>query len=246
MSEEILRALIQLFAIITKQDGGVTAEERNYVKSFFEMELDKESVEHYIKIYDKLVGYDQEDPQYLKKPGVKRADVRDTLQTLNISKKINKTLSQKQKVIVLLRLLELLKADNQLTPLGVEIIDTISAVFNISNKEYDSLKSFVKFEEVNELIGKEFLVVSKEEQTLQEGVKWFHSDMNGYIVIVRIPSVNMYFIKYRGFDENGHERIHHGAYACLLIFARKYHQIFLQEAPDFTATSLAFLNPLAR
>ena len=50
MSEEILRALIQLFAIITKQDGGVTTEERNYVKSFFEMELDKDSVIHYISI----------------------------------------------------------------------------------------------------------------------------------------------------------------------------------------------------
>ena len=179
MSEEILRALIQLFAIITKQDGGVTAEERNYVKGFFEMELDKESVELYIKLYDKLVGYNEENPKYLKNPGEKRADVRDTLKTLSISKKINHTLSQKQKVIVLLRLLELLKADNQLTPLGVEIIDTISAVFNISDKEYEQLKLFVKFEEVKELEGQDFLVVSKDTMPLNEGVKWFQSEMNG-------------------------------------------------------------------
>jgi hypothetical protein len=33
MSEEILKALTQLFAIITKQDGGVTEKERNHVIS---------------------------------------------------------------------------------------------------------------------------------------------------------------------------------------------------------------------
>ena len=35
MSEEILKALMQLFGIITKQDGGVTEKERLYVERFF-------------------------------------------------------------------------------------------------------------------------------------------------------------------------------------------------------------------
>jgi len=35
MSEEILKALTQLFAIITKQDGGVTENERQFVINFF-------------------------------------------------------------------------------------------------------------------------------------------------------------------------------------------------------------------
>ena len=35
MSEEILKALTQLFAIITKQDGGVTEKEREFVIGFF-------------------------------------------------------------------------------------------------------------------------------------------------------------------------------------------------------------------
>jgi len=202
MSEKILRALTQLFAIITKQDGGVTAEERNYVKGFFEMELDKDSVIQYISLYDKLVGYDGKNPKYLKSSREKRADVRDTLQTLNISKKINQTLSQKQKVIVLLRLLELLKADNQLTPLGVEIIDTISAVFNIPATDYNLLKIFVKFDSLGELDDANFLVTSKNKDDVNSGkVKWIHNEINGYAVIVRVSSVNMYFIKYRGVDE---------------------------------------------
>jgi len=44
MSEEILKALTQLFAIITKQDSGVSEKERQYVINFFQTELDKDSV----------------------------------------------------------------------------------------------------------------------------------------------------------------------------------------------------------
>jgi hypothetical protein len=44
MSEEILKALTQLFAIITKQDGGATERERQFVINFFQTELDRDSI----------------------------------------------------------------------------------------------------------------------------------------------------------------------------------------------------------
>ena len=40
MREEILKALIQPFAVISKQDGGVTEGERRYVLKLFEEQLD--------------------------------------------------------------------------------------------------------------------------------------------------------------------------------------------------------------
>ena len=60
MSEEILKALSQLFAIITKQDGGVTEKERSFVISFFKQELDQDSVNEYVELYDKFVGYNKD------------------------------------------------------------------------------------------------------------------------------------------------------------------------------------------
>ena len=57
MSEEILKALTQLFAIITKQDGGVTEKERQFVIGFFQQELDQDSIKEYLELYDKFVGY---------------------------------------------------------------------------------------------------------------------------------------------------------------------------------------------
>ncbi len=48
MSEEILKALTQLFAIFSKQDGGVSEEERNFVIGYFNQELDQDSIKEYL------------------------------------------------------------------------------------------------------------------------------------------------------------------------------------------------------
>jgi hypothetical protein len=57
MSEEILKALTQLFAVITKQDGGVTENEREFVINFFRSELDQDSIKGYLDLYDDQSGY---------------------------------------------------------------------------------------------------------------------------------------------------------------------------------------------
>ncbi|SFF12304.1 hypothetical protein [Thermoflexibacter ruber] len=54
MSEEILKALTQLFAIISKQDSGTSTIERDFVISFYEQELAKEMVPEYIALYDNV------------------------------------------------------------------------------------------------------------------------------------------------------------------------------------------------
>ena len=55
MSEKILKALMQLFAIITKQDGGVTDNERRYVKDFLESQLEQEKIEEYFSLYENFL-----------------------------------------------------------------------------------------------------------------------------------------------------------------------------------------------
>ena len=45
MSEEILKALMQLFGLIAKQDGGVESNESEYVKSFLKQQLNVEAGE---------------------------------------------------------------------------------------------------------------------------------------------------------------------------------------------------------
>ena len=56
MSEEILKALMQLFAIIAKQDDGATASERKFVEEFLYFQLSEDLVKEYLTLYDEFVG----------------------------------------------------------------------------------------------------------------------------------------------------------------------------------------------
>ncbi|MTI21335.1 ATP-binding cassette domain-containing protein, partial [Fulvivirga sp. RKSG066] len=205
MSEEILKALTQLFAIITKQDGGVTEKERQFVISFFQQELDQDSVKEYLELYDKYSGYskDSKDDQKEDEPQKKRklTSVRDSVKTLGLCKKINKTLTQKQKVVVLIKILELVGSDKNFTPQRMEIIDTISTVFNIVKDEYKLIESFVIQEKISDLNFSDILLVNKEESDGNEESKHYQADINGTIIFLKVKSVDMYFTKYVGKDE---------------------------------------------
>ena len=56
MSEEILKALMQLFAIITKQDDGVSEAERAYVVSFLKSQLNEKQVDYYYQQYEDYIS----------------------------------------------------------------------------------------------------------------------------------------------------------------------------------------------
>lgn len=200
MSEEILKALTQLFAIITKQDGGVTAKERQYVLTFFQTELDKDSVGEYLKLYDEYSGYGKTDEDDGK---AKLTSVKDSVKTLGICKKINKTLTQKQKVVVLIKLLELVSSDKNFSPQRREIINTVSTVFNIVKDEYDLIENFVTTETARSLDFVDILLVD-EDQKAEEGkqYKHVHGHIHGHLIFMRVRSVEMYFTKYLGDELN--------------------------------------------
>src|SRR5258706_7131094 len=162
MSEEILKALTQLFAIISKQDGGVTENERQFVINFFQQELDQDTIKEYLELYDNYSGYVKQGTSAEEEKN-KLTSVRDSVKTLRICKKINKTLTQKQKVIVLSKLLELVGSDKNFTPQRMEIINTVSTVFNITQDEYKLVETFIIAQQVAQLNFKDILLVNSAE-----------------------------------------------------------------------------------
>lgn len=207
MSEEILKALTQLFAIISKQDGGVSETERGFVIKFFQQELDTQTVQEYVDLYDKFADYGtdakEDGDEELKKDKKKLTNVKDSVRTLAICRKINKTLNQKQKVIVLVKLLELLASDQAFTPQRMEIINTVSTVFNIPPHEYKLIEAFVVEPSSDKLLEYDDILVFDEERP-PAGSKVLFIDsglLDGEIIFVRSKSVGLYFMKYTGLDD---------------------------------------------
>jgi ABC-type multidrug transport system ATPase subunit len=199
MSEEILKALTQLFAIITKQDGGVTENERQFVITFFQTELDRASIQEYLDLYDQFSGYNRQAADDEKN---KLTSVKDSVKTLGICKKINKTLAQKQKTVVLIKLLELVGSDKNFTTQRMEIINTVSTVFNIGQEDYKLIETFVVSQQAAELDFADILVVDGREARSADRQKHLQGHIEGALVFMRVRSVDMYFVKYLGEESN--------------------------------------------
>lgn len=196
MSEEILKALMQLFAITTKQDEGVTQTQQTYVENFLKLQLNQSAVDEYLKLYRDFAGLNEQEGETKKKK--KLTSVGDSVKILVLCKKINKTLTQKQKIIVAIRLLELIYTDGKFSEQEMEIVNTTVDVFNISLEELEIIKTFVFNFDREKLNLPDVLLIDGKDTTEQLTAKHIHSDIDGCISILRVKSVDMYFIKYFG------------------------------------------------
>jgi hypothetical protein len=124
MSERILKALMQLFALVAK-DESFSDSGRKVVRVFLEQQLNKELVLQYLEIFDQFFieyhgGPDEQDDK--KKKRISRSSVK----ILKICMAINAELTQKQKVIVLFRLLEFVNSDGSIEGQELDFVITLS------------------------------------------------------------------------------------------------------------------------
>jgi ABC transport system ATP-binding/permease protein len=193
MSEEILKALMELFALVVKQDGGMLTIEREYVSDFLNKQLTKESVYEYIALFDEHAG------PVIERSSVKEhstPSVKDSVKILGICKKINRTLNQEQKVVVLIRLFELVNTDKQFTPQRMNIINTVAEVFKISPVEFAVTEQFIKNDIPKNLKSPAILVLNPEDEQCSLCQKMQTGYQGTTIFVLRVASVDLYFIRY--------------------------------------------------
>ena len=206
MSEEILRALMQLFAIIAKQDEGVESNEREYVVNFLMQQVNDKAVDEYINLFDQHAGLNDEkeeggDEENGQPKKVKLTSVKDSVKILGICKKINKTLTQKQKVVVLVRLFELVNADRKFTDQRMAIINTVAEVFKLTKEEFTDIENFVINNEIKDLDYPSVLTIHDKEEHGKQCKHIPTEALNGYLYILQIKSEDLYFLRYTGNEE---------------------------------------------
>jgi ABC transport system ATP-binding/permease protein len=199
MSEEILKALMQLFAIIAKQDEGVIHNETAYVENFLKSQLNEDAVKEYLALFEsKVKKGPSDDAEEGENQKPKRTPVHESVRVLGICKQINKRLDQKQKVVVLVRLFELVNADRRFSEQRMAIINTVADVFKISKTEYKSIENFVVKENISELDDESILVINDKENvyTFSRHIK--SESLDGNIIMLHVKSTELYFLRYTG------------------------------------------------
>jgi ABC-type multidrug transport system ATPase subunit len=199
MSERILNALLQLFAIIARFDPEQKGElcGRDIVESFLRERLPMKYVKSELDTFDGYIEKYQK-VSAIKNGKRKRTSV-NSVKILRICTQINEELTQRQKVIVLIRLLEFIYANEEVTDLEHEFVNTVADTFNFNMEEFQLAKNFVG-EQETELIESQnvMYITDSTDSGAGFGKHFLCEGLEGYIRVLRIPSVKLHFIKYKG------------------------------------------------
>ncbi|MGZ3900966.1 MAG: ATP-binding cassette domain-containing protein, partial [Bacteroidia bacterium] len=198
MSEEILKALMQLFAIIAKQDNVLIEGHEKFVFDFLSSQLSIERVEEYLSIYKGFLNDNKPESPEGEIKDKARTSMKDSVRTLSICKKINKTLAQKQKTIVLIRLLEFFKNDSHSSGNRIQIVETVADVFKIEKTEFNEIRDFV-FEAGNKTTVNEVVIGDESEESACNCRAFipFHN-YHGHCKFIYLKNINIIILKYHG------------------------------------------------
>ncbi|MDH5608671.1 MAG: ATP-binding cassette domain-containing protein, partial [Cyclobacteriaceae bacterium] len=186
MSEEILKAIIQLLAIVAQEDD-VTLDEKASIKNFLTESLSANEAEKYYQFFESLIK------------GRKVSLSTQEKQIDIICDQINHARTNQQKIVVILKLVELIAADGTVTMRESELLYYISEKLNINKQVTDLIKAFVIFQERNKVISSNILIIDDGSHHLPDTCKHLSlQKLNGFLFILRIPELEVYFAKYVG------------------------------------------------
>ncbi|KPL17338.1 MAG: hypothetical protein AMS26_01360 [Bacteroides sp. SM23_62] len=200
MSEQILKALMQLFAIIARPDSS-RSDRRTVVEAYLQKQLNHEIVQEYLKVFDEYYTLHQEKQKESDKRA--RRISASSVRVLKIATAINEELAQPQKIIVLIRLLEFVRSDNgEITEQEMEFISTVSETFNVLEEEYEQIRNFVLFSPEDVPDNEDIMMIdSNRDFNLEKSKHIYIESIRGQMRVLHVPSARLYFIRYIGESE---------------------------------------------
>lgn len=197
MSEKILRALMQLFAIGASLDR-LTSKSRELVETFLRQQISLQQVPTYLALFDEhfraLVPAD-DDTKARKKIAL------SSVKMLRICTEINKELNTRQKNIVFLRLCEFIDSSDQpVTQPEAEFMDTVASVFNLEPSEARLTRSLSEPRpDAGALTDPKILCVHGSSVQDQPGVaNLSHRGLGGIIWVLHLEKAGILFARYIG------------------------------------------------
>src|SRR6478735_11228499 len=163
MSEELLKAIIQLFAIVAKER--ITEDERTKIKEFLALHLNQEAIKYYLNLFDQFCQENNRIPS--AEASSVNVDVEtlrfvdDWAQIMQISKKVNQSLTMQQKVVLVLKIIELVFADNHISERQGNLIFYIGEALKIPLKDLQAMRTFVLGQDTEELNLKNILIIDE-------------------------------------------------------------------------------------
>ncbi len=212
MSEPILMALVQLFAIVAASVRiQVSANSRKILESYLRQHLNNQELDEYLKLFDELVFFHQ--PMDEADLSID-TDVSDKIR--EICTKIYKQLSIRDRMLVFVKFVEFLNelaGDTDGKPgkpgsLGEKYLKEMKSVFNPPKQEFLDARAFVLDPFSPALHRANLMIVDGHPEIEEPGYKHLYREhLDKRLLILHVPSIRTFICRYLGDDElflNGH------------------------------------------
>jgi len=204
MSEAIVDALIQLFALIidVDEENIVTEREKEVVRAFLTQQLNSELAEKYMITFEEyLLLYHKADFHQESAKREKRKSLVEK-KICGICSKINEELQQNQKVFVIIQLIEFISLGEVISNREANFLQTVARSFNIYEDEYRNIFSFI-VGTIHDIPDKDkIVVVNNLERYKYEDVKHrYDPNFSGELYFLRIESTKTYILRYSGYAD---------------------------------------------
>jgi len=196
MNEKILKTLMHLFAIIAPAQGNDT-DSRLVVEAFLKRQLNQQGVDEYLSIFD---IYYTEAQERLKKGNEARRNAAISVRIIKICYDIGPQLTLKQKIIILVQLLEYCKTNSrEVSPIELEFILTAADGFNIDREDYQLIVRFIlsPSDEIPDS-GNILVIDSIKDHSFINAHHLCSELVKGQVRVLNIPSAEMLYV--RAFD----------------------------------------------
>ena len=197
MSEKILRALIQLFALAANAER-LTAQSRQIVEAFLRQQLSSDLVVKYLAVFNEFLS-EREKQGSSEGENNTAANLEEVLK---ICRDINLELNVRQKYIVLIRLIEFIYSSSESASLeAFSLAATVADVFKIPEADYT--KCLVIAGNSTELPDAEsYLLINSNEEKKQTFAHHIAvENMSGDIVVTFLKKVSTVLFRYSGESE---------------------------------------------
>lgn len=198
MSEQLLKAIVQLFAIVAKER--ITEDERANIKEFLSLHLNQSATRFYLNLFDEFSKAAKHANQDLPTIDVETAEfVDDWSQVMQIAKQVNQALTKPQKEVLVTKIIELIYAGGQISERQENLIFYLGEALKIPKKDIHTITSFVVGQDIEELASKHVLIIDEGSDTFEyPGPRIIAKNLTGLIAVLRLPDIETYFIKYLG------------------------------------------------
>ncbi|MBN1597758.1 MAG: ATP-binding cassette domain-containing protein [Bacteroidales bacterium] len=193
MTESILKALMRLFAIVTQiHPEDRVSQCRAIVELYLRQLVNPGKVSQYLIMYD---FYHSSLREREIKTGEKQLSL-FSVKAIIICEHINKVLDKKQKLLILMQLLEILNIKEIAVEEEIDFVRTIALAFKFDENVFQSCKSFI-LDSLFEVPQKEsLLVIDSKNEAGFTGIKHVYMEyLKGKIIFLSVETANAYLFR---------------------------------------------------